>query len=273
MAHRGEDLITVGNGRAGLPPDGRERWSARGVTFQPAAVAVAGDGLLFASSPGAGGGEVEVPGWSDLIRDHDANADGALASGEVPETVGIHLRKEVPRDVPGNFLAIRILLGFADKDKDGTTTQAEWDTFGHEGRQPEQTSSPCAREARGDTTETHLAWKGLRGIPERCRLRCSTVAASGSCVTGGWSPATKPRQAGVMLNPQRLGVGGQYASSPVGAAASLHRQRGRDDHGLRSRDSLEVLSRNDLTERILATPALDRGHPYVRTEKHLWAFR
>jgi hypothetical protein len=40
-----------------------------------------------------------------------------------------------------------------------------------------------------------------------------------------------------------------------------------------ARDSLEVLSRNDLGERIAATPAMGGDTLYVRTEKHLWAFR
>src|SRR5687768_5323240 len=83
----GEDLITVANGRvtAHDPATGRERWSARGVTHQPAALAVAGNGLLFASSPCGGGGVVEVPAWSDLVRVHVKNGDGALTAPEVPE--------------------------------------------------------------------------------------------------------------------------------------------------------------------------------------------
>lgn len=36
---------------------------------------------------------------------------------------------------------------------------------------------------------------------------------------------------------------------------------------------LDVLSNTDLGERIMATPALDRGVVYVRSENHLFAFR
>jgi hypothetical protein len=37
-------------------------------------------------------------------------------------------------------------------------------------------------------------------------------------------------------------------------------------------DELNVLARNDLNERIMATPAIVDGTIYVRTDKHLYAF-
>lgn len=272
---RGEDLITVGNGRVTAydPTNGHERWSAKGVTFQPAALAVAGDGLLFASSPGGGGGEVDVPAWSDLLRDHDANGDGALATAEVPETVGVHLRKEVPRDVAGNFLSIRWILGIADADENGSTTQAEWDTLGAMMAANQSNVLALRPGGEGDVTGTHVAWKGVRGIPEmpspllfRGRL---WFVRDGGIVTS-YEPATGR----VVLDPQRLGAGGQYAASPVGAAGRIYTAS--VDGTITvfgAGDSLEVLARNELGERILATPAMGRDTLYVRTEKNLWAFR
>jgi outer membrane protein assembly factor BamB len=41
---------------------------------------------------------------------------------------------------------------------------------------------------------------------------------------------------------------------------------------LQAGDELKVLSRSDLGERIMATPALLGGKIYVRTEQHLFAF-
>lgn len=271
----GEDLITVGSGRVTAydPANGRERWSAKGVTHQPAALAVAGDGLLFVSSPGGGGGEVDVPAWSDLLRDHDANGDGALASGEVPETVGVHLRKEVPRDVAGNFLSIRFVLGIADADKDGITTRAEWDALGAMIASNKSNVLALRPGGKGDVTGTHVAWTGLRGIPEmpspllyRGRL---WFVRDGGIVTS-YEPATGR----VVLDPQRLGAAGQYAASPIGAAGRIYTASVDGTITvLQAGDSLQVLSRNDLGERILATPALGRNTLYVRTEQHLWAFR
>jgi outer membrane protein assembly factor BamB len=79
-----EELITVGNGRlvAYSPKDGVERWQAGGLTFQPVTVAVAGAGLLFASTKGTGSpiDSAPRPQWEALIRDYDSNKDGKTPS-------------------------------------------------------------------------------------------------------------------------------------------------------------------------------------------------
>jgi hypothetical protein len=78
----------------------------------------------------------------------------------------------------------------------------------------------------------------------------------------------------VVLNTQRLGVGGQYAASPIGAGGRIY-AAGVDGTitVFEAGDTLHVLARNELGERILATPAIVGDTLYVRTEKHLWAFR
>jgi hypothetical protein len=40
----------------------------------------------------------------------------------------------------------------------------------------------------------------------------------------------------------------------------------------RAGDRLEVIARNDLKERIMASPAVVDGKIYIRTERHLYAF-
>ena len=271
----GEDVITVGNGRVTAydPKDGRERWWVTGVTVQPAALAVAGEGLLFVSSPGSGGGDAVVPAWADLLRDHDANADGRLAMDEVPGSTGIHLRKEVPRDVPGNFLAMRRILGMADQDKDGDCTQAEWDAFSAFVTANQSNVLALRPGGQGNATESHLAWKGRRGIGEMpsplvYRGRLWLVR------NGGMVTSYEPPTGRVILDGQRLGAEGQYTASPVAAGGLIFAA---GEQGtvtvFGARDSLEIRARNDLGERILATPALAGDTLYVRTEKHLWAFR
>jgi len=270
----GEDLIAVGNGRVTAydPRDGKERWWAQGVTFQPVNVAVAGDGLLFAASK-SGGEEVDIPAWSDLIRDHDADGDGRLASQEVAESVGLQLRKEVPRDVPGNFLTIRFIVGMADRDKDGMTTSGEWERFGAMVAANQSNVLALRPGGDGDATQTHLAWTGLRGIPEMpspllYRGRLWFVR------DGGMVTSYEPSSGRIILDVQRLGAAGQYAASPVAADGRIYAASVDGTIAVfRAGDTLEVLARNDLGERIFATPALAGDTLYVRTEKHLWAFR
>jgi len=79
---------------------------------------------------------------------------------------------------------------------------------------------------------------------------------------------------GTVLYEERLGTLGGYAASPIGALDRVYvaSQSGSitvlDAHS----DSLKVLAKNPLGEKISATPALAGDVIYVRTDKHLYAF-
>ncbi len=272
-----EELIVVGNGRvvAYDPENGRENWWAAGVTFAPVAVAVSGEGLLFVSSSGAGSPQdpIDIPTWHDLLRDYDANGDGRLAVGEVPESVGIHLRKEVPREVPGNFLPLPRVLSMADQDGDGVCTKAEWDGLGAFLAANENNVMALRPGGRGNSTATHLAWKAQRGISEMP----SPLAYRGRLWfvrNGGMVTSYEAATGRVILDHQRLGAEGQYVASPVAAGGRIFAA---SETGtitvFTAGDTLEVLARNELGERITATPAIAADLLYVRTEGGLWAFR
>jgi outer membrane protein assembly factor BamB len=72
----------------------------------------------------------------------------------------------------------------------------------------------------------------------------------------------------------RLPVSGSYYSSPVAGDGKIYIAA---ESGtlmvLEAGKSLKVLAQNDLGERVMATPAIADGTLYVRTEKHMYAFR
>jgi outer membrane protein assembly factor BamB len=76
-----------------------------------------------------------------------------------------------------------------------------------------------------------------------------------------------------MLFRERLGAGGHYVASPVAAAGRIYAA---NDEGtvvvFAAGGKLDVLARNDLYERVTATPAIVGRHLLVRTDRHLWAF-
>ena len=272
-----EELVTVSNGRvvAHDPSDGKERWWASGVTFQPVTLAVAGEGLLFVSSSGVGTPQepLGLPTWPELLRDHDANGDGRIAIEEVPEDAGIVTRQEVATDVPGNIMHIRRVMKMFDTDKDGLTTHTEWEGLGAFVTANANNVMALRPGGWGDVTKTHVAWTAQTGIPElpsplfyRGRL---WFVRNGGMVTS-YEPATGK----VVLDRQRLDAGGHYAASLVAANGHIFAA---SEPGVitvfEARDTLEVLARNELGERILATPALVGDTMYVRTEGHVWAFR
>ena len=80
---------------------------------------------------------------------------------------------------------------------------------------------------------------------------------------------------GELLFQERIsGAQGAYCASPVAAGDRIFLA---SHNGVvtcidAAGEGLKVLARNDLGERIWATPALGDRTIYVRTEKHLYAF-
>ena len=272
-----DEIITVGNGRlvAYSARDGVERWWAGGLTFQPITVAVAGAGLLFASTSGTGGGpgdSIELPKWDALIANHDTNKDGRLAPTEVPDDLGIILRKELPKGTPGNFLPIRNLVNMLDGDKDKLLSKAEWEGGEAFVAANEDTVVAVRPGGRGDITRSHVAWKAKRGVSEMP----SPIFYRGRLYfirNGGMVTSYAPETGQIILDRQRLGALGQYVASPVAADGRIYAAC---ETGtvvvFQAGDTLEVLARNELGESILATPAIAENKLYIRTDKHLWSF-
>jgi hypothetical protein len=91
---------------------------------------------------------------------------------------------------------------------------------------------------------------------------------------GGMVTSYEPATGRVALNTQRLGAGGQYAASPIAAAGRIYAAAVDGTITVfEAGDTLDVVSRNELRERILATPAIGTDTLFVRTENHMWAFR
>jgi outer membrane protein assembly factor BamB len=72
---------------------------------------------------------------------------------------------------------------------------------------------------------------------------------------------------------ERIGASGPYYASPVVGDGKIYVASARGVVSVyETGDTLKVLARNDLGERIMATPALVDGKVYVRTKGHLYAF-
>jgi outer membrane protein assembly factor BamB len=237
-------------------------------------MAVSGDGLIFASTKsfaGAPGDRLEFPTWDALLQ-YDQNKDGKLAEDEIPADLSIHLRKDVPKETPGNLLPMRGILTRVDFDKDKALSKREWEGMLSFMEKNSDVVVAVRPGGKGDCTKSHVAWTANRGIAEmpsplfyQGRLY---IVRDGGMVTS-YEPATGK----VILDRQRLGALGQYVASPVAADGRIYAA---SETGtvvvFRAGDSLEVLSRNVLGEGIRATPAITANKLYVRTLNHLWAF-
>jgi outer membrane protein assembly factor BamB len=270
-----EEIVTMGASKVvGYGVDGAERWSVGGLPGQSVALAVPGNGVLYASSFYATGtpeSPWHVPAWSDLRERYDADRDGIVRIADVPSDVEVLLRPEVSSRIAGSSLSLRRVLQIVDKDKDEATTEGEYDGAIASLRSRVSTVMAIRPGGRGDCTGTHVAWKDSRGVPEipsplfyRDRLY---LVRDGGLLTSYAPDGT------LHLDRRRLGVLGQYVASPVAADGRLYLA---SESGtvvvVRAGDTLDVLARNDLDDPIMATPAIAADTLYVRTAHYLWAF-
>jgi outer membrane protein assembly factor BamB len=78
---------------------------------------------------------------------------------------------------------------------------------------------------------------------------------------------------GKLLYSERLGATGPYFSSPIAAHGRIYIASGKGVITVfAAGDTLQVLARNKLGEKVFATPAVVDNKLYVRTAKHMYAF-
>jgi outer membrane protein assembly factor BamB len=213
--------------------------------------------------------------WDALIAAHDANKDGALALDEVPADVKWHIRKEVPMTAAGNSMSIRSLLRmYIDSNKDGRVTKEEWDTemAASLSRQQSDRFVAVRPGGQGNISDTHIAWettKGLNEMPSPLYHRGRVYVVADGGRVSVFRPATGER----LLDRQNLNAPGQYVGSPIAAHDHVYIV---SEAGtvvvLRAADTLEVVARNELGEKVRSTPAIVGRTIYVRALERLWAF-
>lgn len=276
-----EELIVQGKGRVaayGLDGSG-PHWWVRGWGFTAVTTPVAGDGVLLAGGSGLGDpGEPKDPllDWETLIKDYDADKDGSLAVEEIPASLIWHIRKEIPKDVPGNSFSLRFMLGnFMDRNKDKQVTKVEWDAseaFTSDKFNADRFIAvrPGGKE---DCTETQVLWETTRGLSEmpsalHYRGRVHFIR------DGGMWTVIDAKSGERFVDRKRLEIPGQAVASPVAANGYLYVVSETGTFAvLRAGDAVDVAAINKLGESVRCTPAISNNTLYVRGADHLWAFR
>jgi outer membrane protein assembly factor BamB len=166
-------------------------------------------------------------------------------------------------------------LGNADGNKDKKISMEEWEKFCAELKKEVAGDKPalyCVRlGGEGEVGESHVAWKESRGVPEvpsplyyQDRLYC---------VRNGGIVHCREASTGREIYSERLGALGGYFASPVAGDDKIYFI---SDQGvvvvLSAGDRFNVLARNELGERVMATPALVDNIIYIRTATCLYAF-
>ena len=256
---------------------GTELWSIGGFPMETAPSIVIGDGLVFACSAGMGGRSnppFEGMHWSDLMK-LDQNKDGKLQKSELPKDYELVLRPELPEGHPGRLFPFPLVNMFdgLDQNKDGDVTEEEWNAA-MAGFSSRDTPIVLAAHPAGSgmDEEKRIAWKYSRGIPEVPTPLCYDHKLF--IVRDGGLLECFDAVSGKVLYDERLGVGGGYTASPIAADGRVYLPSYSGTIVVvdgRAKE-LKVLAKDNIGEKISATPALVQNVMYVRTDGHLFAF-
>jgi len=122
-------------------------------------------------------------------------------------------------------------------------------------------------QAAGDVTATHLAWTSRKSAPHSAsalvlgdQLYFVSDAGIATCADA---------RTGEVHWSERLGGG--FSASPIAAEGRVYFQ---NEAGVgfvvKAGRTFELLAKNDLGQRTLASPAVGDGALFIRTESHLW---
>jgi outer membrane protein assembly factor BamB len=249
---------------------GKDRWSLSGLFGAAIPTPIEADGLLFIVSQYPGGDQddrLKVPPFDELLKKYDKDKDGQISREEAKGII-LYSRDGETR---GGDLKLSDFFSALDLNRDGKISRFEWSLARLMAGRIDNTLLAVRPDPAGK--KPTVVWRDKKALPEvssplhyRGRLYLVKHLGIVSCLEA---------KTGKLLYRKRLGATGLYYASPVAGDGKVYFAStrgvvvvldGSDATG-------KVLARNDLGESLAATPAPVDGVLYVRTDKHLFAFK
>ncbi len=250
--------------------DGAERWAVPGLTDEPIVTPVTSEGLVYVTSYNMNNNPdvIGLPPFDKLLEELDGDGDGELSSKEADANESVLSRFDA--DGEGDH-PLRMFFRFLDEDKNDRLVESEWKKiFDWLGQYQHVNALLAIRPGSGER-ETEIVWQQTRGIPE-CP---SPLVYRGHVylIKNGGILSCLDAKTGELRYRERLEAQGPYYASPVAVDGKIYLASTRGEVTvLMAGEKLQVVSRTDLDERVMATPALVEGRVYLRTDKHVLAF-
>lgn len=239
------------------PETGQKLWWTYGLARIVIPTPVpSGDTIYVASwTPGGDPGQrVTLDRWTIALEKWDKNQDSQLTQAEVDNP-----------DVLDRFFRM-------DRNQDDRLDQKEWERHAEVFRRAQNALLAIKPRTAGELPAKDTLWKYTRGIPyvatpllDQGRL---WMVKEGGIVT------VLEAGNGRLLMQERLPGPGNYFSSPAAADGKIFFA---SENGVVSivanRPEWRVISSHNFQEKIYATPVLERGQVFIRTDQSLSCFQ
>ena len=268
VIHRAREVV------AHAVTDGTRIWSVS-IATMGVSTPVIGDNVLYVGAWHNRGEPVQLPKPPDfktIIEKYDRNGDKKISMRELPLDLKISDRPEIA-DIEDTKGPIVWYFQRLDLNKDGLIDETEWKGFSDLGLVvPKEHGFVAIKPGgKGDVTTTHVLWQENRFVPEVP----SPLYHDGRVymIKNGGIVSCMDAETGKLLYRERLGAAGLYCSSPICADGRIYIGSGNGVITVfKAGDTLQILARNKLGEKIFATPAVVDNKLYVRTIENMYAF-
>lgn len=241
------------------------------------ATPVIADDLLYINcwaQMGEESGRGEYPAFPDLLEKCDTNANGLIEQVEFTDDMNVYVRNEMP-GVPFSAMHFKDdrFFRFFDPNKDMAIDESEWDNF-------LKIIIPYLEEhgmqvltltGSGEKSFLDVKWKVNKDTPETPSPLI--VDKHILFVKDGGTVTVIDRESGELVHKDRIGASGGYFSSPILADNRIYLCSYNGIVSVLSGKDYRVLAKNRLREKIGASPLAVDDVLYLRTDKHLYAFR
>ena len=251
------DVVIAGSGKLkGYDPHtGKERWTCNTLLRTIMTSPVVVDDLIYVSVQSYGDTD-RVLKYA-LLQWKDTNQDEKLSKEEIEEAFWTKFDK-------------------GDKNKDGFLVDDEIDAAFQAPTNMVGGGNiiqAIRGGGQGDVTKTHVVWNIENTSPSNI---ASPLVAGGRLFVvkkGGISAAFDAKTGDEVWSKKRIRNFGNYYASPVAGDGKIYVQ---GENGflvvLRQGSKVEILSKNDVGDSVVATPAIADGRIYVRSLNNLYCF-
>jgi len=219
--------------------------------------------------------------FEKALNDFDRDGDKLISETEIPMDLLLFIRPElldyneyIEYNIMDKRFPVRVLFSrMIDRDKSGFIDNPEWTGFYNYWKNLTQDLGIFALPLglTGELSMDNILWMQLKKNPEIpspvvCNESVYMVA------DGGWVTCMDAKTGEVSFQ-EKIGMPGPYIASPVVANDHIYAASHSGNVMVMTvQKKPVVVFRTRLKGKILATPAIEGNHLYIRTSEHLYAF-